>query len=149
MNEISFKDFNKSILNNGSFNNLNPQVTETNSTRKMETKTFNESAVRNMSTVAKTHSNTTVLSTSSNNRSAKQTANNNNDVAKVPFKPAGINSTRVFKKTVAENNLVPYEIEKDTLYSTWTPLSDETTNSRVYNIELKLRIIYCLYFLIF
>lgn len=133
MNEISFKDFNKSILNNGSFNNLNSQVTDqlqTSSLRKGETKTFNESAVKNISsTVVKNHSNTTVMSTS--NRSAKQLANN--DVAKVPFKPAGINSTRVFKKTVAENNLVPYEIEKDTLYSTWTPLSDETTNSRVYS----------------
>lgn len=140
MNEISFKDFNKSILNNGSFNNFATPLTDapqptTNaaSTRKIETtRTLNESASKTAARAQ--HSNTSVVS-SGHNRSMKQqtsTTTTGGDVAKVPFKPPGINSTRNFRRTVAENNLIPYEIEKDTLYSTWTPLSDETTNSRVF-----------------
>ena len=143
MNEISFRDFNKSILNNGSLNNFASPLTDapqptTNaaSTRKIETtRTLNESASKTSGAAARAqHSNTSVVS-SGHNRSMKQqttTTTTGGDVAKVPFKPAGINSTRTFRRTVAENNLIPYEIEKDTLYSTWTPLSDETTNSRVF-----------------
>lgn len=56
-----------------------------------------------------------------------------NEIHKAPFYPPGLQSMpgKSLKKTIAENNMVPYENEKSTLYSTWTPLSDEKSNHKV------------------
>jgi hypothetical protein len=111
MNEISFKDFNKSLASN---TNYNTQTIETKS------KTKTSPAVK--------HSNTSTISVGAV-RSAKHLAETSE---KKPFIPAGINSTtKTIRKTVADNNLIPYDNERDTLYSTWTPLSDENTNNKV------------------
>lgn len=51
---------------------------------------------------------------------------------KAPFYPPSTQmSSKSLKKTIAENNLVPYDNEKATLYSTWTPLSDDKSNQKV------------------
>jgi hypothetical protein len=54
-----------------------------------------------------------------------------------PFYPASTQMSvknNSWKKTIAENNLVPYENERDTLFSTWTPLSDEKSNQKVFSL---------------
>ena len=53
---------------------------------------------------------------------------------KVPFYPASTQlsqTSKSFKKTIAENSLVPFDNEKKFLFSTWTPLSDDRSNQRV------------------
>ena len=53
---------------------------------------------------------------------------------KVPFYPSSTQMSvknTSWKKSIAESNLVPYENERTTLFSTWTPLSDEKSNQRV------------------
>lgn len=118
MNEISFKDFNKSLANN---TNYNTQTIETKS------KTKTSPAVK--------HSNTSTISVGAV-RSTKQLTETSE---KKPFIPAGINSTtKTIRKTVADNNLIPYDNERDTLYSTWTPLSDENTNNKLYKERKQL-----------
>ncbi len=55
-----------------------------------------------------------------------------NELHKVPFYPASTQmSSKSLKKSIAENNLVTYDNERATLFSTWTPLSDEKTNQKV------------------
>ena len=57
-----------------------------------------------------------------------------NEPGKVPFYPASTQlsqTSKSFKKTIAENSLVSYDNEKKFLFSTWTPLSDEKSNQRV------------------
>ena len=64
----------------------------------------------------------------------KKSSSTLNELGKIPFYPASTQlsqSSKSFKKTIAENNMVPYENEKSTLYSTWTPLSDEKSNQKV------------------
>ena len=52
---------------------------------------------------------------------------------KAPFYPPSTQmSSKSLKKTIAENNLVPFDNEKATLYSTWTPLSDDKSNQKVF-----------------
>lgn len=146
MNEISFKDFNKSLLNNssnignggggGSSTNLhlnnNLKAVDGNNTRKLiEVKQqhhHNESASAESKSLL-----TKQLSNSNANNSINKSKQQANEISKVPFYPPGVNhSTKSIKKVAAENNLIPYDNWQDTLYSTWTPLSDENTNKKVY-----------------
>ena len=78
--------------------------------------------------------NTTTISTkmnesSSHNKSVKQSKSTSE--IKVPFYPASTHlSNASLKKTIADINAVTID-EKASLYSTWTPLSDEKTNQKV------------------
>ena len=98
---------NKSLSN--SYTNLNASV--------------NDARPRKDSTRLKKQSKATVV------------LNTSNEINKVPFYPAGSN-VKNLKKTIADNIMVPYNNEKATLYSTWTPLSDEKSNQKV-NIILQ------------
>lgn len=86
--------------------------------------------------------NTTGLSTkmnettNTNNKSLKQSKSNSE--IKVPFYPASTHlSNMSLKKSIAENNAVSID-EKASLFSTWTPLSDEKSNQKVTEILLKI-----------
>ncbi|CAF0723675.1 unnamed protein product [Brachionus calyciflorus] len=108
MNEISFKDL--SLMNKS----LNSSKTNLNSVSKTEF-------------MSKTKLAETKTKTSKNNEN------------KIPFYPPGTQlSHKSLKKSIAENNLVPYENEKATLYSTWTPLSDEKSNNKLYEERKQL-----------
>ncbi len=64
----------------------------------------------------------------------KSSSNQNEPIGKVPFYPASTQlsqTSKSFKKTIAENSLVSFDNEKKYLFSTWTPLSDEKSNQRV------------------
>jgi hypothetical protein len=56
----------------------------------------------------------------------------NKTETKAPFYPASTHlSNMSLKKSIAENNAVLSDSEKASLYSTWTPLSDEKSNQKV------------------
>ena len=64
----------------------------------------------------------------------KSSSTTQSELGKIPFYPASTQlsqTSKSFKKTIAENSLVSYDNEKKTLYSTWTPLSDEKSNQKV------------------
>jgi hypothetical protein len=78
--------------------------------------------------------NSSKYSNTINRKKSATNSNNNNasEIHKTPFYPPSIhNSSKNLRKTIADNNLVPYDNEKSTLYSTWTPLSDEKSNQKV------------------
>ena len=55
-----------------------------------------------------------------------------------PFYPASTHlSNMSLKKSIAENNAVLSDSEKASLYSTWTPLSDEKSNQKVNKLTKK------------
>ncbi len=116
MNEISFK--NASFLNkslNNSYTNLNSS-------------TLNESRPRN-----------NLNSSKSSIKKRTVTVQNSTEVSKAPFYPPSIhNTSKNLKKTIADNNLVPYDNERATLYSTWTPLSDEKSNQKLFEERKQL-----------
>jgi hypothetical protein len=117
MNEISFKNatfLNKSLSN--SFTNLNASG-------------LNEPRPRSG------------LNTSKSSIKKKTVTIHNNAelVGKAPFYPPSIhNSSKNLKKTIADSNLVPYDNERATLYSTWTPLSDEKSNNKLFEERKQL-----------
>ena len=71
-------------------------------------------------------------------------------IHKVPFYPPStqMSSKSTNKKSIAENNLVPYDNERTTLYSTWTPLSDEKSNLKVSLFYLILNFLPRQYFIL-
>ena len=115
MNELSFKNtsvLNKSLSN--SFTNLNTSHFNSNNDSK---------AIR------KDQLSSSKLSSAS---IKKKTNHLNNEIHAKPFYPPSIhNSSKNLKKSIADSNLVPYENERATLFSTWTPLSDEKSNQKV------------------
>lgn len=117
MHEISFKDL--SALNKSLMNSSNNSKTEF---------------------MAKTKDSSKLNDTSSRHTSAKHTSKlKSNTEAKIPFYPPGTQlSHKSLKKSIAENNLVPYDNERATLYSTWTPLSDEKSNHKLYDERKQL-----------
>lgn len=80
--------------------------------------------------------NSSIMNTSSSakvNESVKLKQSKSSIDAKIPpFYPASTHlSSMSLKKSIAENNAVLSEHEKASLYSTWTPLSDEKSNQKV------------------
>ena len=69
-----------------------------------------------------------ISSSKSSNNLNKSKSNNE---TKTPFYPPSTHTGKNLKRTIAENNMVPYDSEKSTLFSTWTPLSDDKSNNKV------------------
>lgn len=135
MNEISFKDFNKSVLHNNNILN-GPQLSEATTTTTKKEVTLKTPSTVVLKTAGGNNNNMSTMSVgaaAAANRSSRAIAATTSDRPKEPFYPPGVNSTtsKSMRKTVADNNLLPYDNDKDTLFSTWTPLSDEGTNNRV------------------
>jgi hypothetical protein len=66
------------------------------------------------------------------NDSNKLKQSKSSSETKIPFYPASTHlSSMSLKKSIAENNAVLSDHEKASLYSTWTPLSDEKSNQKV------------------
>ncbi|RNA40424.1 F-box only 16 [Brachionus plicatilis] len=77
-----------------------------------------------------------MIKTKINDPKVKASKSNEN---RVPFYPPGVSvSHKSLKKTIHDNNLVPYENERSTLYSTWTPLSDEKSNQKLFEERKQL-----------
>lgn len=65
------------------------------------------------------------------NKSQLKQSKSTNEM-KIPFYPASTHlSSMSLKRSIAENNAVSNDNEKASLYSTWTPLSDEKSNHKV------------------
>ncbi len=68
-------------------------------------------------------------------KSTKNITKNMQEAAKAPWCPSGTQMSvknTSWKKAIAETNMKPLEpTERATLFSTWTPLSDEKSNSKV------------------
>ena len=82
--------------------------------------------------------NSSIMNTSSSakgNDSNKLKQSKSSSEMKIPFYPASTHlSSMSLKKSIAENNAVLSDHEKASLYSTWTPLSDEKSNQKVASI---------------
>jgi hypothetical protein len=70
----------------------------------------------------------------SNDTTNKSKSKSTNEVKMPPFYPASTQlqtKNNSWKKSIAQNNMIPFENERQTLFSTWTPLSDEKSNRKV------------------
>lgn len=110
MHEISFKDI--SIIKSGG------AIDSTKLTSK-SSHDINQNTVTKLNTTKK---------------SLKHATKSAQEAAKAPFRPSSTQMSvknTSWKKSIAESNMVPQENERTTLFSTWTPLSDEKTNNKV------------------
>lgn len=136
MNEISFKDFNKSML--GTQTGTQPlssshQHAETSTKSYLNESVINKQYVSGNKPPASQH----------HHRSAKQTASAESNASKAPFYPAGISKKSVKKSTseINSGSLMMYDKEsREILFSTWTPLRDEDMNSKVMMKVFKYKI---------
>lgn len=129
MNELSFRDI--SIIKSGGAIDYNTASSAMNPIKKDTVK------INNVSTGTVTKVNTSKKSLR-NTTTAKESSQS---IHKTPFYPSSTQmstKTTAWKKTIAESNMVPYENERTTLFSTWTPLNDEKTNTRLFDERKQL-----------
>ena len=114
MNDISFKDI--SIIKSGG---------------------AIETSIKSNNSLKKSRSNISGMNIS---KKSLKNSRSNLQETKAPFYPSSTQmstKTTCWKKSIAENNLIPFDNEKQTLYSTWTPLNDEKSNNKVINRFIK------------
>lgn len=90
-----------------------------------------ETSIKSNNSLKKSRSSSGMLNTS---KKSLKNSKMNIQEAKAPFYPSSTQmSTKntSWKKSIAESNLIPFNNEKQTLYSTWTPLNDEKSNHKV------------------
>jgi hypothetical protein len=123
MNEINLNNI--SIIKSSLKNGQNEKILNTSSTNK-HVSILSPSSNGNI-----TNENRKAKSAT---RTLKKSSSQNEPIGKAPFYPASTQlsqTSKSFKKTIAENSLVSFDNEKKFLFSTWTPLSDEKSNQRV------------------